>query len=326
VIRAMKAGIQQGGIAGAADLATQWNLIEAGEQRDINGWRTLGVAAAGGLNGVVGSKIGGAKSEHVGITSEGPPKQQVPSPDVKVVEPASVASRSDSQAQGLAPQETPAILQVQDQAELRAVEPTTQPTPLPDRASVDSRAVNAGSEEVQLGISSRSGPPGDEPPRIDGPAALDTLYKTLWTKDDAAAPLAQRVVRIIELAANNPVSEKYVRAEVGEVGRKNYPDGFFAVHGEELRRTVEVHRAVEDGIHGWYPGLFTAGQINSFANLRGIRMDGIGTALHRSVIRREWDVFYLKNKIENKRPTQEEVLSYATAIDKKYGGLFIPPL
>jgi hypothetical protein len=146
--------------------------------------------------------------------------------------------------------------------------------------------------------------------------------KGLWNLEEAAAELPQRLEKIDGLIPINPVSEKYVKAEVGKVGRKDYTESFFAAHGEKLRHKIEVHRAVEDWVHKLYPGLFTADEINSLANLRGIPKDGIGTALHRSKIRKEWNYFYENNM----SPTKEQVLDYATKIDRKYGGLFIPPL
>ncbi|MCU1377012.1 MAG: hypothetical protein JWO68_4298 [Actinomycetia bacterium] len=99
-VRAMKAAIQQGGIAGVADLETQRNLVAAGVQSEIDRWRTTGAVIGGAVVGGLTAKNGNAKSGHVGVTPEGPPKQQVPTPEQK--EPASVAPRSD--VQGVAPE------------------------------------------------------------------------------------------------------------------------------------------------------------------------------------------------------------------------------
>jgi hypothetical protein len=130
-------------------------------------------------------------------------------------------------------------------------------------------------------------------------------------------------IAAIEFWANmRPVFKNFKKAEVGWEKSKFYSETFFRKNKGLKREKVEVHHAVEQKVLEKYPGLFSVEELHSIENLRGIGRDRSGNLLHRSIIRLEWDEFYRQHKTA----TKDQVLDFATAIDRKYGGLFIPPL
>jgi RHS repeat-associated protein len=96
---------------------------------------------------------------------------------------------------------------------------------------------------------------------------------------------------------------------------ENYP--LLAVFKDQ----IVVHHAVEQQVLKLYPGVFTAEEINSIDNLRGIPT-ALDDQLHKSIIRKEWDEFYLTHKTA----TQAELLEKASEIDAIYGNQFVPPI
>ena len=100
----------------------------------------------------------------------------------------------------------------------------------------------------------------------------------------------------------------------------NYRETFFAAY-PHLRGKVWVHHAVEQQVLKKYPGLFTEAELHSLKNLRGVPKS-VNAEVHLGKIRREWNEFYRSNR----KPTRQDVLDFATQIDKKFGALFDPPL
>ncbi len=88
-----------------------------------------------------------------------------------------------------------------------------------------------------------------------------------------------------------------------------------------MRDKVVVHHAVEQQVLKRYPGLFTDAEIHSLNNLRGIPK-AINPDLHLSKIRRAWNDFYRTHP----HPTKQEVLDFASQLDKLFGSIFEPPL
>jgi hypothetical protein len=100
----------------------------------------------------------------------------------------------------------------------------------------------------------------------------------------------------------------------------HYRETFFAAH-PALRDKVIVHHAVEQQVLKRYPGLFTEAEIHSLNNLRGIPKS-INPDLHLSKIRRAWNDFYRTHP----HPTKQEVLDFASQLDRLFGSIFEPPL
>ncbi|MCP3878210.1 MAG: hypothetical protein GY701_07440 [Sulfitobacter sp.] len=71
-----------------------------------------------------------------------------------------------------------------------------------------------------------------------------------------------------------------------------------------------------------YPDLFRAEEIHSLQNLRGIPAGVVNNKIHPSEIRTMWNYFYRANP----SPTRQDVLGYATQIDRKLGVFFDPPV
>jgi hypothetical protein len=110
------------------------------------------------------------------------------------------------------------------------------------------------------------------------------------------------------------------QAVVGTSTTNNYSKTFFNAY-PHLKGKVNIHHAVEQNVLKNYPNLFSAKEIHSLENLRGIS-NAINGTLHLSNIRIEWRLFY--NKFPN--ATREEILKQATYIDRKYGRFFTPSL
>ncbi|WP_344836139.1 RHS repeat-associated core domain-containing protein [Kribbella ginsengisoli] len=109
-----------------------------------------------------------------------------------------------------------------------------------------------------------------------------------------------------------------VGATVGKSASSNYRETFFGAH-PSLRGKVVVHHAIEQQVLKRYPNLFSASEIHSLENLRGIPLAKNNT-IHLSEIRRSWNAFYRSHA----SPTREEVLRHATAVDKQFGSEFLP--
>ncbi|UDL89508.1 hypothetical protein LGH82_31400 [Mesorhizobium sp. PAMC28654] len=126
---------------------------------------------------------------------------------------------------------------------------------------------------------------------------------------------------LASLIARDPSAIKYAGAKVGWAKSKNYRKTFFDANPTLNRSDYVVHHSVEQRINKKYPNLFTNEELNSIENLRGIRKE-FDINLHLKVIRSEWDEFYKTHATA----TRQQVLDYATHLDKKYGHLFDPPI
>lgn len=126
---------------------------------------------------------------------------------------------------------------------------------------------------------------------------------------------------LASLLARDPSAIKYAGAKVGWTKSKNYRKTFFDANPALNSSGYVVHHSVEQRVLQKYPGLFTAEELHSLENLRGVRSD-FDINLHLKVIRAEWDNFYKAHATA----TRQQVLDYATHLDKKYGHLFDPPV
>lgn len=110
-------------------------------------------------------------------------------------------------------------------------------------------------------------------------------------------------------------------ATVGNAnGNHDYAETFYAAN-PGTRGKVWVHHAVEqNNINKHYPGLFSADELHSIENLRGIPNGAVNARVHLSAIRKEWNKFYKANA----DPTRQEVLDYATRVDDMFGHWFLP--
>ncbi len=89
--------------------------------------------------------------------------------------------------------------------------------------------------------------------------------------------------------------------------------------------SAEKHHAVEQQVLNRYPGVLTANEMQSMANLRGIPKD-INSQVHLRTIRREWDDFYDRYDLSGAIPTKQQLLDKAKQIDNLVGHLFDPPI
>ncbi len=89
--------------------------------------------------------------------------------------------------------------------------------------------------------------------------------------------------------------------------------------------SAEKHHAVEQEALNRYPGVLTANEMQSMANLRGIPK-ALNSQIHLSNIRREWNAFYRQFDQAGTVPTKQQLLDKAKAIDDLLGHLFNPPL
>ncbi|BCG79528.1 hypothetical protein [Mesorhizobium sp. 113-3-3] len=126
---------------------------------------------------------------------------------------------------------------------------------------------------------------------------------------------------LASLLARDPSAVKYAGAKVGWTKSKNYRKTFFDANPTLNSSDYVVHHSVEQGINNKYPGLFSDEELNSIENLRGIRKE-FDIKLHQKVIKSEWNKFYRAHTVA----TRQQVLDYASHLDKKYGHLFDPPI
>lgn len=110
------------------------------------------------------------------------------------------------------------------------------------------------------------------------------------------------------------------RASFGTASSSRYRTTFYSAN-PTLRGRVVVHHAVEQQVLTRYPSVVSVEQLHSLENLRGIPR-GLDRSLHKSTIRREWNLFYRRNRTV----TQELLLDKATEIDAIYGYQFNPPV
>ncbi|MFC9848367.1 DUF6531 domain-containing protein [Streptomyces sp. NPDC060223] len=108
-------------------------------------------------------------------------------------------------------------------------------------------------------------------------------------------------------------------ASVGSTTSHSYKKTFFAAH-PGLKGKVVVHHAIEQQVLNRYPGLFSADEMHSLENLRGIPKGDINSRVHLSQIRVEWNRFYDSNP----NPTRQEVLDQVTRVDDMLGNWFSP--
>ncbi|MFC3382023.1 polymorphic toxin-type HINT domain-containing protein, partial [Couchioplanes caeruleus subsp. azureus] len=150
---------------------------------------------------------------------------------------------------------------------------------------------------------------------------------TYYVAADDLAVLVHNVTPIpCGTRANFPTGDTIpVRKPAGvgnAAGKHNYRENFFSQNAETgaLRGKVVVHHAVEKDIVNRYPGLFTADELHSAENLRGIPKGAINSNIHLSAIRLSWNAFYKAHP----NPTKQEVLDHATKVDDLLGQWFEP--
>lgn len=108
-------------------------------------------------------------------------------------------------------------------------------------------------------------------------------------------------------------------ASVGSATSHSYKKTFFDEH-PHLKGKVVVHHAIEQQVLKRYPNLFSADEIHSLENLRGIPKGDINSKVHLSAIRIEWNKFYN----DNPNPTRQEVLDHVSKVDDRLGNWFNP--
>ncbi|MER6243353.1 putative T7SS-secreted protein [Streptomyces griseorubiginosus] len=108
-------------------------------------------------------------------------------------------------------------------------------------------------------------------------------------------------------------------ASVGSTTDHNYKRTFFNAN-PKLEGEVVVHHAIEQQILKRYPGLFSADEIHSLENLRGIPKGDINSRVHLSEIRVAWNRFYDAHP----NPTRQQVLDHVTHVDDMLGHWFSP--
>jgi large repetitive protein len=120
-----------------------------------------------------------------------------------------------------------------------------------------------------------------------------------------------------DLGSSVPTREP---ASVGNAGgNTNYRQTFYDAN-PGTQGNVWVHHAIEQQVLNRYPGLFSADEIHSVENLRGIPKGAINSRVHLSAIRNMWNDFYSANP----SPARQDVLDYATGIDDQLGQWFTP--
>ncbi|MEU0526649.1 DUF6531 domain-containing protein [Streptomyces niveus] len=108
-------------------------------------------------------------------------------------------------------------------------------------------------------------------------------------------------------------------ASVGSAASNSYKKTFFDAY-PAMKGKVVVHHAIEQQMLKRHPGLFSAAEIHSLENLRGIPKGLINNAVHLSEIRKHWNNFYRIHP----SPTRQQVLDQATIIDDMLGNWFTP--
>jgi hypothetical protein len=111
------------------------------------------------------------------------------------------------------------------------------------------------------------------------------------------------------------------RARVGRAASNDYKGNFFRQH-PKLKGKVVVHHAVEQQVLRRYPGRFSAAEMHSLQNLRGIPKGQVNSRVHLSQIRKEWNQFYK----DHPNATRQQILDHATKVDLKLGTNFNPPV
>ncbi|MFE9992575.1 RHS repeat-associated core domain-containing protein [Streptomyces sp. NPDC005381] len=132
--------------------------------------------------------------------------------------------------------------------------------------------------------------------------------------EDAAKQAAARKETVL-----GPNLPSRAEASVGSTTSHSYKKTFFAAH-PKLKGKVVVHHAIEQQVLKRYPGLFSADELHSLENLRGIPKGDINSRIHLSQIRVEWNRFYDSNP----NPTRQEVLNHVTRVDDMLGNWFSP--
>ncbi|MFH9968902.1 putative T7SS-secreted protein [Streptomyces mirabilis] len=125
-------------------------------------------------------------------------------------------------------------------------------------------------------------------------------------KDNKTTPLGKEI----------PTREE---GSVGSTTNHKYKQTFFDEH-PGLKGKVVVHHAIEQQVLKRYPGLFSADEIHSLENLRGIPKGDINSRVHLSEIRVSWNEFYRTHP----NPTRQEVLNQVTHVDDMLGNWFNP--
>ncbi|MCD0442250.1 hypothetical protein LO763_01245 [Glycomyces sp. A-F 0318] len=126
----------------------------------------------------------------------------------------------------------------------------------------------------------------------------------------------------VQKAVTNPTAKatrRRWRATVGKATSHDYKANFFGKH-PHLKGKVVVHHAVEQQIMKRYPGRFTASELHSLQNLRGIPKGQVNSRVHLSEIRKEWNQFYK----DHPNATRQQILDHATKVDLKLGSNFNP--
>lgn len=216
---------------------------------------------------------------------------------------------------------------------------TFAPPPF-DAIGIGAAATNATWYAVQgdyteAGLSLAAAVPGLAFTKIAKAAKVaTTAAKGAVSAADAekAATEAVRVAKVAEAARPSAAVVKAeteaarsvatVRAMVGEAGTLDYKATFFGAN-PELKGQVVVHHAIEQSVLTRYSGKFTASEIHSLENLRGIPNE-LNSSLHLSDIRKAWNEFYKTHPPSS--TTREDILNEATEIDRKFGHLFTPKI
>lgn len=102
----------------------------------------------------------------------------------------------------------------------------------------------------------------------------------------------------------------------------DYRDAFFNRYQGliPVADRITVHHAIPKWVLKECQGLFSAEEVNSPEQLRGI-YKSVNDELHNRLIHSEWREF----KRDYPVPTREDVLEKVNALDVKYGHLFAPP-
>lgn len=127
--------------------------------------------------------------------------------------------------------------------------------------------------------------------------------------------------RAASALTGNPGRAPDYRATFGNTSDHNYRNTFSSANPDVDMSETVVHHAVERQVSRRYPGVVSQDELHSIENLRGIPRD-VNDTVHLSAIRKEWNRFYRTHPAA----TQQELLDFATEIDKKFGHLFNPPV
>ncbi|MEU6246714.1 hypothetical protein [Glycomyces sp. NPDC047010] len=126
------------------------------------------------------------------------------------------------------------------------------------------------------------------------------------------------VKKTVKSTAQKSTRSKW-RAKVGRSLSNDYKGTFFKKH-PKLKGKVVVHHAVEQQVMRRYKGRFSAAELHSLENLRGIPKGQVNSRVHLSQIRKEWNQFYK----DYPNATRQQILDHATKVDLKLGTNFNP--